>query len=123
GVVDGRFPGRTRPHALFPEEDRLHVNRLAKRDVFRLATGESDGRLPFRLAEDRLLLHAGLTAATKSASLTFARRGFGGEEQLPSAFLDELHRAAGSKIEPMPVAPVAELDRVDGEGELRERVA
>ncbi|MFZ5471193.1 MAG: PD-(D/E)XK nuclease family protein [Myxococcota bacterium] len=122
GLVDGRFPGRAHPHALFTEEDRARTNAALGREVFRLSTNEGT-RLPWRLAEDRLLLHQALAAATKTATLSFARRGVSGQEQLASPFLDELARVASLCVEPVPERPVALLEEVTFENELRERVS
>ncbi|MHB8873459.1 MAG: PD-(D/E)XK nuclease family protein [Myxococcaceae bacterium] len=125
GLVDGRFPGRGEPRPLFPEEDRAGVNRALHRPVFRLSTGEGkpgEGRLPARLAEDRLLLHLALSAAHRTVTLSHARTA-GGREQLASPFLDELRRLTGLAVEERPRRPVATLDELGTEPELRARAA
>lgn len=123
GWVDGRFPGRERPHPVFPDEDRAWVNRWARREVFRLSAGELEGRLPWRVAEDRLLMYLALCASTGTTTLSFARHGPTGQEQLRSPFLDELARATGLEVQALPIRPVPPLDQVHTERELRERVA
>ncbi|MGQ0508652.1 MAG: PD-(D/E)XK nuclease family protein, partial [Myxococcaceae bacterium] len=123
GLVDGRFPGRDRGQPLFPDEDRAAINRTLKRDVFRLLNGELDGRLPWRLAEDRLLLHAALTASEGTVSLSYSRGGARGEAQVPSPFLEELTRRTGNRLSTFRLRPIPELDEVDTEGQLRERTA
>lgn len=125
GLTDGRFPGRPEPQALFPDEDRAQVNRALRRPVFRLSTGEGpvgDGRLPARLGEDRLLLHLALSASRATVTLSYARTA-GGREQLASPFLDELARLTGLKVAALPRRPVAALDELTCEPELRARVA
>lgn len=123
GMVEGRLPGRGRVGSLFSEEDRKQVNAALGREVFRLCSGEGEGRVPFRLAEDRLLFYLGLTAATRSAALSFARRSQEGQEQLPSPFLDELSRVAALQIRPLPLEPVPSLEEIQSESQLRERTA
>ncbi len=123
GMVDGRFPGRLAPHPLFPEEDRAAVNRALGRPVFRLFSGEVDGRLVWRVAEDRFLFHAVLTAGTETVTLSYARHSSSGQEQLASPFLDELERLGAVAVEDLPLRPVPPLDEVKSESELRERVA
>jgi ATP-dependent helicase/nuclease subunit B len=123
GVVDGRFPARDRPHALFPEDDRREVNRWARRDVFRLGAGDLGARTPWRLAEDRLLLYVALTASTGPVVLSYARTAANGAEQIPSAFLDEVARLTGQRVTLRPLAPVRSLDDAETELELRARLA
>ncbi len=123
GLVEGRFPGRARGQPLFPDEDRVAINRHLKRDAFRLSTGELDGRTPWRLAEDRLLLYLALTSATETATMSFARAGSRGQEQLPSPFVEELRRLTGVGLTAQPLRPVPLLDEVATEAQLRERAA
>ncbi len=123
GLVEGRFPGRARSQPLFPDEDRVAVNRHLKKDAFRLASGEPDGRAPWRLAEDRLLLYLALGAGREGVTLCHARSGPRGQEQVASPFLDELRRLTGVPLEAVPLRPVPPLDEVETEAQLRERAA
>jgi len=123
GVVDGRFPGRPVPHALFSDEDRRAVNLKEGREVFRLSQSDAGGRAPWRIAEDRLLLYLALVAAKEGVTISFARASAGGQEQVASPFLDELERLTGLKVDARPARALPLLDEVLTEGQLRERVA
>jgi ATP-dependent helicase/nuclease subunit B len=123
GVVDGRFPGRGGSHALFPDEDRAVINRLASRGIFKLSTGDLEGKVPPPLAQGRLMFYVALTSALETTTITCARKGPTGQDQGPSAFLDELARVAGRTLEAVPHAPVPSLDEVLTQGQLRMRVA
>ncbi|HLL83660.1 MAG TPA: PD-(D/E)XK nuclease family protein, partial [Longimicrobium sp.] len=123
GLVDGRFPGRPTPHPLFSDDDRRSVNVREGRDVFRLSQSDGQGRAPWRLAEDRLLLFLALCATRGGATLSFARANPSGQEQIASPFLDELERLTGLKVEHKPARALPLLDEVLTEAELRERVA
>jgi ATP-dependent helicase/DNAse subunit B len=123
GLVDGRFPMRRMPHALFPDEDRARINKTVGRSVFRLSAGEGDSLVPWRLAEDRLLLFLALCSADEQVVLSYARQGRDGQEQIASPFLEELRRLTGCGLVPIPTQPAPVLDDVASETELRERVA
>jgi ATP-dependent helicase/DNAse subunit B len=123
GLSEGRFPGRDRSQALFTEEDRWAVNRCLKREVFRLKSGEYDGRASWRLAEDRLLFYLALACAEQTVTLSYARLGKRGQPQAPSPFLDELRRVTGCQADDLPLRPITTLEEVNSEQQLRERVA
>ncbi len=123
GFSDGRFPRREVPSPLFPEEDRIRVNAWFGRDVFRVATGEGERRIGWRLAEDRLLLHLALSASEGAATCAHPAHGPSGGELAPSPFWDELQRLTGARPSEVPLRAVPELDEVLSEGELRQRAA
>ena len=123
GLAEGRLPGRAAPHLLFPDEDRRAVNIHLKRDAFRLAAGEYDGRLPWRLAEDRLLFYLALAATRGAATLCYARTAASGQEQVRSPFLDELERLTGARQQDVPARAVPLLDEALTLRHLQERVA
>lgn len=123
GLTDGRFPGRDTPHPLFPEEDRVRVNAWHKRDVFRLATGEGERRIPWRLAADRLTLHLALSSTVGEATLSHATEASGGAEQMASPFWDEVVRLTGRTPRTEPLRSVPLLSDVRTEAQLRERTA
>ena len=123
GLVDGRFPGRAPPLALFDEDERKSLNRLAGARLFRSSVVDGDVWLPARLAEDRLLLHFALCAADE-VTLSRARFDASGKELLPSPFLDAIARGVtGFAEEVLPWRPVPVLGEVRTEAELRARVA
>ncbi|MDQ3266456.1 MAG: PD-(D/E)XK nuclease family protein [Myxococcota bacterium] len=122
GVVDGRFPGRSTPHPLFSDDDRRRINATVAKPVFRLSTGDLDGRAPWRLAEDRLLFYVALSCAREGATVTYARTS-GGQEQLASPFIDELVRVCGIKVQAQAPFPIPPLHEVRTEEDLRARVA
>jgi RecB family exonuclease len=123
GLVDGRMPGRAAPLPLLTEDDRAALNASGKASLFRLSVGDSGLRLPLKLAEDRLLLHFALCAGERVV-LSRSRLDASGRELLGSPFRDALARAV-SGLEEVAVArgPVAPLDSVQSEAELRTRVA
>ena len=123
GMTDGRFPGRVNPSTLFPDDDRARVNRSLRRGVFRLGSGDLDGKLPWRLAEDRLLLHLAFCASEGTTTLSFSRRALDGQPQARSPFLDELARATGLEVPSLALAAVKRLADARSEPELREAVA
>ncbi|MDY7225263.1 PD-(D/E)XK nuclease family protein [Hyalangium rubrum] len=123
GMTEGRFPGREEPHPLLGDADRNELNKHLRRDVFRLTGGEFDDRAPWRLTEDRLLFASALVAAEERVSLSFGAAGAGGQEQVPSAFLEEVRRLTGLKYEARSLMAVPPLDEVLTEPELRQRVA
>ncbi len=123
GLTDGRFPGRESPQPLFGEEDRAAVNVHASRQVFRLAAGDLERSVPFRLGVDRLLFFLALAASTRAVTVTFPREASPGRETLPSPFVEELCRVTGVKVEALPAQPLPPLDLVRTEEELRQRVA
>ncbi len=123
GLVDGRFPMRRMPHALFPDEDRARVNKAAGRPVFRLSAGEGDSLVPWRLAEDRLLLFLALCSADEQVVVSCARQSRDGQEQIASPFLAELKRLTGCELVHVPTRPAPVLEEVASETKLRERVA
>jgi len=123
GLTDGRLPGRDAPSALFPDEDRRKVNQLLRRDAFRLSTGESDGRAPWRAAEDRLLFAIALSASRGKVTLSFARLTSASQEQIASPFLVELERLTQARLEQRELRPVPLLDEACSPSQLRERVA
>ncbi len=123
GFSDGRFPRREVPSPLFPEEDRIRVNAWFGRDVFRVATGEGERRIGWRLAEDRLLLHLALSASEGAVTCAHPAHASSGAEVAPSPFWDELQRLTGLRPEEVPLRAVPALDEVLTEGELRQRTA
>jgi len=123
GMADGRFPRPPKAHALFGDEEKASINRAVRRDVFRLASGEAQGRIPWQLAEDRLLFYLALCAAEGGVTLSYAREGSNGQEQIASAFLDEVERLIGCPVQHLPRRPVPLLEDVESEPRLRERVA
>lgn len=123
GVVDGRFPGRPAPHALFSDEDRRAVNAGEGREVFRLTSADGAGRAPWRLAEDRLLFFLALVSSRGGVTISYARTNVAGQEQVASPFLDELTRLLDTKVEERPARALPLLDEALTEPQLRERVA
>lgn len=123
GMTEGRFPGREPSNPLLGDSDRIAFNKHLGRDIFRLTGGEFDERAPWRLTEDRLLFASALVAAEARVHLSFAVAGPGGQEQMPSAFLEEVRRLTGRTWEPRSLSAVVPLDEVLTEAELRQRVA
>jgi ATP-dependent helicase/nuclease subunit B len=123
GMTEGRFPGHEAPNPLMGDSDRVELNKHLGRDVFRLTGGEFEDRTQWRLAEDRLLFASALVAAEEQVSLSFPATGVGGQEQVPSAFLEELRRLTGKGWEARALMAVPPLDDVLTESELRQRVA
>lgn len=123
GMAEGRFPGREPPNPLLGDTDRIALNKHLGRDVFRLTGGEFEDRAPWRTTEDRLLFASALVAATERVHLSFAVAGPGGQEQMPSAFLEEVRRLTGREWEARSLSPVVPLDEVLSEAELRQCVA
>lgn len=123
GLVEGRFPGRSESNPLLSEAERVALNMHLGREVFRLTGGEFEERVAWRLAEDRLLFASALAAAEEGVSLSFAVEGPGGQEQAPSTFLEEVRRLTGLPWEARALPPIAPLDEVLTEPELRQRVA
>ncbi len=123
GLVEGRFPGREASNPLLADADRITLNKHLGRDAFRLTGGEFDDRAPWRLTEDRLLFASALVAAETQVSLSYAVEGTGGQEQMPSAFLEEVRRLTGLTGELRGLPSIAPLDAVLTEAELRQRVA
>ncbi|ADO71138.1 PD-(D/E)XK nuclease family protein [Stigmatella aurantiaca] len=123
GMTEGRFPGHEAPNPLLGDADRVELNKHLERDVFRLTGGEFEERAPWRLTEDRLLFASVLVAAEEQVSLSFAVAGVGGQEQVPSAFLEEVRRLTGRNWEARALMAVPPLDDVLTEPELRQRVA
>ena len=97
GLVDGELPARPSPDPLLSDDDRRAINRASKRAVFRAPSSgvEDAGVLPPRQAEEPLLFHLGLCAATESATLFWQRADGQGREVLRSPFVDEAVRALG----------------------------
>jgi ATP-dependent helicase/DNAse subunit B len=123
GAADGRFPRAGVRRHLLGDEEKGAVNRWARRDVFRLATGDPEGRIAWQLAEDRLLFYLALCSAQEGATISYPREGGDGKEQIASAFVQEIERLAASTVQHLPRRPVPPLDEVESESELRERVA
>ncbi len=124
GLIDGRFPGRAPPLPLLGEDQRKSLNALAKQPLFRLGVAEGDFGLPLRLAEDRLLFHHVLSAATERVVLSRARFDASGRAALASPFFDALGRAVeGFRVEDVPRTSVPGLDSVASEADLRVRAA
>jgi RecB family exonuclease len=123
GMTEGRFPGREPGNPLLGDAERVLLNKHLGRDVFRLTGGEFEDRAPWRLTEDRLLFASALVAAEARVHLSFAVAGPGGQEQMPSAFLEEVRRLTGRTWEARSLSPIAPLDEVLTEAELRQRVA
>ncbi|WP_434299622.1 PD-(D/E)XK nuclease family protein [Corallococcus exiguus] len=123
GLTEGRLPGRDPPSPLLGDAERVALNQHLTRDVFRLTGGEFDDRAPWRLTEDRLLFASALAAAEGSLSLSFAVKASGGQEQVPSAFLEEVRRLTGHKWSTRTLPPVLPLDEVLTLPELRRTVA
>jgi ATP-dependent helicase/DNAse subunit B len=88
GMTEGRFPGQEEAHPLLADADRAGLNQHLGREAFRLTGGEFEDRAPWRLTEDRLLFASALVAAEEQVSLSYAVAGPGGQEQVPSAFLE-----------------------------------
>lgn len=123
GLVDGRFPGRAPPLAVFTEEERARLNVLAGQPLFRMSAGEAELRLGVRLAEDRLLFHLALCAGD-AVTVSRARTDDGGRELLASPFRDALVRCVeGFREAPVGRTPVPAFDAVQTEDELRVRAA
>jgi ATP-dependent helicase/nuclease subunit B len=123
GMTDGRFPGREEPHPLLGDSDRSELNKRLGREAFRLTGGEFEDRAAWRLTEDRLLFASALVAAEEQVSLSFSVAGAGGQEQVASAFLEEVRRLTGLTWEARSLMAVPALDDVLTEAELRQRVA
>jgi RecB family exonuclease len=122
GMAEGRFPGREEPNPLLGDAERHALNKHLGRDVFRRTGGEFEDRASWRLTEDRLLFASVLATATRTVSLSFSVEGTGGQEQAPSAFLEEVRRLTGMAWEARSLPPIAPLDEVLTEAELRQRV-
>ncbi|RKH52071.1 PD-(D/E)XK nuclease family protein [Corallococcus llansteffanensis] len=123
GLTEGRLPGRDPPSPLLGDAERVALNQHLTRDVFRLTGGEFDERAPWRLTEDRLLFASALAAAEATLSLSFAVQAAGGQEQVPSAFLEEVRRLTGRHWATRALSPVLPLDEVLTRAELRRTVA
>ncbi|NVJ06873.1 PD-(D/E)XK nuclease family protein [Myxococcus sp. AM001] len=123
GLTEGRFPGRDAPSPLLADAERAALNKHLGRDVFRLTGGEFDDRAAWRLTEDRLLFASALAASEATVSLSFAVESAGGQEQVPSAFLEEVRRLTALKWAPRSLSPIPPLDEVLTESELRRCVA
>ena len=123
GLTEGRLPGRDPPSPLLGDAERVALNVHLTRDVFRLTGGEFDDRAPWRLTEDRLLFASALAAAEATLSLSFAVQASGGQEQVPSAFLEEVRRLTGRHWATRALSPVLPLDEVLTSAELRRTVA
>ncbi|NMO22943.1 PD-(D/E)XK nuclease family protein [Pyxidicoccus fallax] len=123
GMTEGRFPGRDAPSPLLGDAERAALNKHLGRDVFRLTGGEFEDRAPWRLTEDRLLFATALVSAEETVSLSFAVEAAGGQEQVPSAFLEEVRRLTALKWTPRSLPPIPPLDEVLTEAELRRCVA
>ncbi len=124
GLLDGRFPGRAPPLPLLGEDQRKSLNALAKQPLFRLGVAEGDFGLPLRVAEDRLLFHHVLSAASGRVVLSRARFDASGRAVLASPFLDALGRAVeGFAVEEVARSSVPPLDGVASEADLRVRAA
>ncbi|WP_095976031.1 PD-(D/E)XK nuclease family protein [Melittangium boletus] len=122
GLAEGRFPGREVPNALLGDSERHALNKHLGRDVFRLTGGEFEDRAPWRLTEDRLLFASVLASAEETVSLSFSVAGVGGQEQAPSAFLEEVRRLTGGAWAPRSMPAIVPLDEVLTPAELRQRV-
>ncbi|WP_224245877.1 PD-(D/E)XK nuclease family protein [Hyalangium gracile] len=123
GMTEGRLPGHEEPNPLLGDADRAELNKRLGREAFRLTGGEFEDRSPWRLTEDRLLFASALVAAERQVSLSYAVAGVGGQEQVPSAFLEEVRRLTGMTWEARSLMAVPPLDDVLTEAELRQRVA
>ena len=123
GMTEGRFPGHEAANPLLGDADRAGLNQHLRREAFRLTGGEFEDRAPWRLTEDRLLFASALVAAEERVSLSYAAAGTGGQEQVPSAFLEEVRRLTGMTWAVRSLMPVPPLDDVLTEAELRQRVA
>ncbi|MBJ6763268.1 PD-(D/E)XK nuclease family protein [Myxococcaceae bacterium JPH2] len=123
GLTEGRFPGREAASPLLADAERIALNQHLGRDVFRLTGGEFEDRAAWRLAEDRLLFASALSSAAEGLSLSYAVEAAGGQEQVPSAFLEEVRRLTGLKWSPRSLPPIAPLDEVLTATELRRCVA
>jgi ATP-dependent helicase/nuclease subunit B len=123
GLTEGRLPGREESHPLLGDADRAELNKYLGREAFRLTGGEFDDRASWRLTEDRLLFASALVAAEQRVSLSFTVAGAGGQEQVPSSFLEEVRRLTGMTWEARSLMAVPPLHDVLTEAELRQRVA
>jgi hypothetical protein len=122
GLTDGRFPGRGSSSGVLSDDEKGALNLAAKAPLFRLNVGERGDRLPLRVAEDRLLFHFALTAATQTLTLSHSRVDGTGRAVGPSAFLKEVERAAAAfEVKRLPrfVAPTAEQVVSESEWRLR----
>lgn len=122
GLTDGRFPGHAAPATVLDDGERRSVNRLAGAPLFRVGVADGDVWLPARLAEDRLLFHLALSSAQR-VTMSRARFDASGKELLASLFLDAVVRVTGLHEATLPRVPVAGLDEVATERELRARAA
>jgi len=115
GLVDGRFPGRSPSAGLLTDDEKGALNGAARAPLFRLNVGESGARLPYRLAEDRLLFYLAGCSATETVTLSHPRGEALGRGFSPSPFLQDLdvHRVA--------LAAVPEAASVSSDAELRLR--
>ena len=110
GLVDGELPARPAIDPLLSDEERRAINRAAGRGVLRAAADAPEPfLLPARQAEEPLLFHLGLCAASRSVSLFWPRADTQGREVLRSPFVDEAIRALGLADERdlrVPLAPI-----------------
>ncbi len=121
GLVDGRFPERS-SGGLLAEDEKGALNGAARAPLFRINVGESGDRLPFRLAEDRLLFYLSLCSATETVTLSHARGEALGRAFSPSPFLHEVARAVeGFEVRRLPRPLVPPAAAVSNEAELRLR--
>ena len=113
GLVDGELPARPAIDPLLSDEDRRALNRAAGRAVLRAAGDGTEQLLsPPRQAEEPLLFHLGLCAASRSLALFWPRADAQGREVLRSPFVDEAVRALGladerglrAELSPIPAA-------------------
>jgi len=124
GLVDGELPARPSPDPLLSDEERRSVNRAARRSVFRVPPDSAAQELlPSRQAEEPLLFHLALCAASASVTLVWPRADRQGRELLRSPFADESCRALGQEPEEVPLASIPAAADCAATPELMARAA
>jgi ATP-dependent helicase/nuclease subunit B len=120
GLIDGELPARPTIDPLLSDEDRRALNRAAGHAVFRppadanrfAADAEAlpaPGLLPPQKAEEPLLFHLGLCAASSSTALFWPRADARGREVLRSPFVDDALRALGLADDSASRAPLSPI--------------
>ena len=123
GLTEGRMPRSAEVNPLFGDEERAHVNRTERREVFRLCAGDGPLRDRWFEAEGRLLLGLAVGTPTVGTLLTFARRDDAGTENVGCSWVEAYSERARHPRKALPAQGVPPLPEVMTERELRERVA
>ncbi|MBX7116625.1 MAG: exodeoxyribonuclease V subunit gamma [Myxococcaceae bacterium] len=125
GMTEGRFPLERTPQGLLGESERRALNAAARQPLFRLGvTVRTQGMLPLRLAEDRLLFHVALSAAQETVTLSHAATDATGRPVARSSFIDELERRVPTlSLCQVPRRAVVPLGEALSERELQQQVA